>query len=112
MDALFFFVLWGAALFLMMRYGCGAHVMGDAGSRSHGSGSDTDQSELRWIAPKKDTDPVCGETVLTQSAKPSVYDGRVFYFCSRECREVFEAAPDLYAGAERNNGGLAEQGHG
>ena len=43
-------------------------------------------------------DPVCGKTVRTDKAKSLVYDGSVFYFCSRECRERFEAAPHLYVG--------------
>lgn len=41
-------------------------------------------------------DPVCGKTVSTETAKPSVHDGHVYYFCSRDCRERFEAAPEQY----------------
>ena len=52
---------------------------------------------LNDLPAKKDTDPVCGKTVTTDRAKPSVYAGNVYYFCSHECREVFEAALDLYA---------------
>ena len=54
--------------------------------------------DLRWIPPAKDVDPICGKTVSTDTAKPSVYDGSVYYFCSRECREIFEAAPEQYIG--------------
>ncbi|MFQ5938213.1 MAG: YHS domain-containing protein [Acidiferrobacterales bacterium] len=32
----------------------------------------------------------------TTSAKSSVYDGLVYYFCSRECRKTFETAPWTY----------------
>ncbi len=32
----------------------------------------------------------------TAEAKPTVQGGNVYYFCSRECREVFEVAPKLY----------------
>ena len=53
---------------------------------------------MRWIPPAKDVDPVCGKTVSTATAKPSVHEGSVYYFCSRECREVFEAAPEQYVG--------------
>lgn len=38
--------------------------------------------------------------MTTDKAKPSVYDGNVYYFCSRECREAFEAAAHLYVGPE------------
>lgn len=97
MEALIYFALWAGAIFLMMRFGCGAHVMGhgNSGDKVHDSHAGGDEVP-RWIPPEKDKDPVCGKTVPTNTAKPSVYDGFVYYFCSRDCREVFEAAPDLY----------------
>lgn len=100
MEALLYFAFWAALIFLMMRFGCGAHVMGHGKSAQHAhrsEGSETGQ-ELRWTAPERDVDPVCGKTVATDSAKPSVFGGTVYYFCSRECRELFEAAPELYVG--------------
>lgn len=42
---------------------------------------------------------MCGKTVTTDKAKPSVYAGNVLYFCSRECREVFEAVREFYVGS-------------
>lgn len=114
METLLYFALWGGAIFLLMRLGCGAHVMGHGQGRAREEGRD-DSSEgaatdLRWVAPRKDTDPVCGKTVATANAKPSVYDGYVYYFCSRECREVFEAAPDIYAPGQ-NHRRARELGH-
>lgn len=103
MDILLYFLFWGAFIFLMMRFGCGAHVMGHrhAGRLSgHRLRNSAPENGLRWIVPETDTDPVCGKTVRTDAAKPSVHDGFVYYFCSRECREAFEAAPDTYAGHE------------
>ena len=100
MEALLYFAVWAGLIFLMMRFGCGAHIMG----HGHGNGQTQNEPgkagnpEVRWVPPNKDTDPVCGKTVTTDKAKPSVYAGNVYYFCSRECREVFEAAPDLYVG--------------
>ena len=98
MEALLYFVFWGALIFLIMRFGCGAHVMGHKhGSGKNRSKADTDSGrDALWVPPVKDIDPVCEKTVSTDAAKPSVHAGRVYYFCSRECREVFEAAPDLY----------------
>lgn len=105
MNALFYFLIWAAIIFLLMRFSCGAHVMGQ-----HGGGeieqSDGDRKargssdNLRWIPPTKDLDPICGKTVSSAGAKPSVYDGSVYYFCSRECREIFEAAPEQYVSAQ------------
>lgn len=100
MDALFYFLLWAAILFLMMRFGCGAHVMGHSHGRTkHDNDSPENQRAtegLEWVPPAEDVDPVCGKTVKTERAKPSVHGGHVFYFCSRDCRERFEAEPEQY----------------
>lgn len=104
MEALLYFAVWAGLIFLMMRFGCGAHIMG------HGKGNRPAQTkpeeagdpEVRWVPPKEDIDPVCGKTVVTGKAKSSVDAGKVYYFCSRECREAFEAAPDLYVGGNTN----------
>lgn len=101
MEALLYFAFWAGLIFLMMRLGCGAHVMGHGHGRQEtgrDQRSDIPSSGLRWVPPAEDTDPVCGKTVSTDRAKPSLHGGTVYYFCSRECREVFEAAPELYAG--------------
>lgn len=113
MESLLYFALWAAAIFLMMRFGCGAHVMG----RGHGGGKTEKEREtghdstLRWVPPEEDLDPVCGETVKTERAKPSVHAGNVYYFCSRECREAFEAAPDLYVGGDGPSPRKLEHSH-
>ena len=60
------------------------------------------QDRLRWIAPAEDSDPVCGKSISTEHAKPGLHDGWVYYFCSQECREIFEAAPASYV-AKRPN---------
>jgi YHS domain-containing protein len=93
---LIYFALWAGLIFLMMRFGCGAHVMG----HGHGQDSRQESERLRWVPPETDVDPVCGKTVHTDKAKSSVHEGSVLYFCSRECRERFEAAPHLYVGAD------------
>ena len=113
MDDLLYFALWGAAIFLMMRFGCGAHMMGHGHGKKRGSQNPErpPAEPLRWVPPDKDTDPVCGKSVMTEQAKPSVYAGNVFYFCSRECREAFEAAPDLYMGDSGPNQSRLEHLH-
>lgn len=108
MEALLYFIIWAGLIFLMIRFGCGAHIMG----HGHG-GHDTQRPDgakgsdgIRWVPPEEDIDPVCGKTVHPDQAKPSVHDGTVYYFCSRECRERFEAAPELYLGAGPQAGPL------
>ncbi len=89
MSGILYFALWAALIFVMMRFGCGAHVMGHGGHRrrhdTHGQ-----------IPPVKATDPVCGMTVETATAKSSARSGHVYYFCSQTCREKFEASPGTY----------------
>jgi len=113
MEALIYFLIWGALIFLMMRFGCGAHLMGGRHGGSKDAGSDGSPIDApRWVAPKKATDPVCGTTVVTANGKSSVFEGNAYFFCSRDCREIFEAAPNLYlGGASRTSKSLLEQPH-
>ncbi len=97
MESLLYFIIWAAAIFVMLRFGCGAHVMGHG--RKHGQTEEspkTESSELRRVPPETDIDPVCGKVVSTNEARATVHAGNVYYLCSRECREVFEIAPELY----------------
>jgi len=114
MEALLYFAFWAALIFLMMRFGCGAHVMGRGRKSQHGHRAEDTESgrELRWIPPETDVDPVCGKTVATDTAKPSVFDGTVYYFCSRECRELFETAPKLYGDGQSAAPRRLEHSHG
>ena len=112
MDGLLQFLLFGGAIFLMMRFGCGAHMSGhgaghnkDNKSGAHGGGCGggakkdaiVSKQENQAGPPKQDTDPVCGNLVSTKKAKTSLHNGLVYFFCSTECREVFEISPNTYA---------------
>lgn len=105
MEGILPLLLWGGLFFLMMRFGCGSHLFGGghgrgkADAHDHGAPGATSakrNQQLVWTAPETDTDPVCGKEVHTAGAKSTVHEGWVYYFCSRECRELFEAAPRLY----------------
>jgi YHS domain-containing protein len=97
MQTLLYFLLWAGLIFLVMRFGCGAHVMGHGhgGPRPQKGGSSAG-GDVRWVPPEKDVDPVCGMTVETAKAKSAVHEGRVYYFCSADCRDKFEATPTSY----------------
>jgi YHS domain-containing protein len=101
MSALLYFALWAGLIFLMMRFGCGAHVMGHghAGRDGHRDGSAAGGS-AHSAPPETDIDPVCRMSVRTDGAKSSVYQGKVYYFCSAEHRDTFEAAPERYVGPQ------------
>ena len=100
MQTLIYFLIWGAFFFLMMRFGCGAHVMGHGQGHRHG-GAKPDAMPLAAGAgpapPATAIDPVCGMTVETAGAGSAVHDGRTHYICSQNCREKFEASPQTYS---------------
>jgi YHS domain-containing protein len=92
-------LIWGGLFFFMMRYGCGAHMMGGHGHGQHGQhgGHGDKDAETR--------DPVCGMAVdLEKSSATSTYRGKIYRFCSRSCRDKFEQAPDKYVGASAQGG--------
>lgn len=100
MESILYLLVWAALFLFMMRFGCGAHVLGHGHTSKNRSSSEIDKADLRWIAPETAIDPVCRTTVHTKAAKSAVHDGHVFYFCSRDCRERFEAAPESYLASE------------
>ena len=104
MESLIYFLLWAGLFLVMMRFGCGAHVMGHG--RRHEAGAPSNGNAI---------DPVCGMTVAPATAKASVHGGRTYYFCSPLCREKFEAEPAKYLArshAPGNAGMTREQSHG
>jgi len=93
-------LLWGGLFFVMMRYGCGAHIAGGHGHGGHG----------KHGASGEERDPVCGMAVDPgKAAGASVHAGETYYFCSTSCRDTFEKAPAKYAAArarsEHQHGG-------
>jgi YHS domain-containing protein len=113
MQSLIYFLLFGALFLIMMRFGCGSHVMGHGhrhgSSSSHGDGASG--RETAPAAPAKAVDPVCKMTVETANAKSSVYAGNIYYFCSQDCREKFEQSPVSYAGTTPRSPANTEQDH-
>jgi YHS domain-containing protein len=91
-----YFVLWAGLFFVMMRYGCGSHIMGHGRHHQEADGGDQHGDSPRWVAPSRAVDPVCGTTVETAGAKSAIQDGQVYYFCSQDCRAKFEADPASY----------------
>lgn len=91
MQGLVYFLLWAGLFFLMMRFGCGAHVMGHGHHRHRDDKSPT--TGVGSAPTAIDIDPVCGMKVETATAKSTVHQGHVYYFCSAKCQETFEASP-------------------
>lgn len=102
MGTLLYFAIFAGLFFLMMRMGCGAHVTGHghgAGEGHGGTPTDAEARQQKWVPPEIDIDPVCRRSVETADAKSSVYDGTVYYFCSVEHRDQFEADPGRFVGS-------------
>lgn len=93
-----YFLLFAGLFFVMMRFGCGAHISGH-GHHHHGEGDDERgmDSNPSNRAPEQVKDPVCGMMVATATAKTAVHAGQTYYFCSSDCRDKFEASPSSYS---------------
>jgi YHS domain-containing protein len=82
MSGLVTFLLFGVLFYVMMRYGCGAHMVhGHGGHEGHG-GHGTNA-----------TDPVCGMDVEPGQGYAAMYHGQEFRFCSKKCLDKFDADP-------------------
>lgn len=87
LKSLTWLAVWGGLFYVMMRYGCGAHMMG-----GHSKHRDTGAA-----AGDGAKDPVCGMPVDPSHAKAAaVHDGRTYFFCSISCREKFEQDPTKF----------------
>lgn len=99
-----------ALAWFLMRRGMGVHgghmggdgaggLLGGMGHGGHGEsrGSEPPQATPGVNAPEAAVDPVGGQAIRTANAVTSVYQGRIYYFASKENRDRFEAAPQDYA---------------
>lgn len=83
MEGLFSLLLFAGLFFLMMRFGCGAHMLhGGHGQHTTASGSDTD--------------PVCGMQVSADCGYAKVHQGILYRFCTKNCLDKFDADPQQY----------------
>lgn len=80
-------------------HGHGGHGYGGGGrgygGHGHGGHDNRDQAAR---GSSEAVDPVTGLSVRPAEALTSVYQGRTYYFASKENRERFEASPQEYAG--------------
>ena len=86
MDGLIGLLIFGLFFFLMMRFGCGAHIM-------HGGHPSDGAHEGRSGSKVPGRDPVCGMDVAADTGYSKSWDGTTYRFCSRDCLDKFEATP-------------------
>jgi YHS domain-containing protein len=96
LSSLLWFGLIAVVFSLMMRGGCGAHVMGHRRGSQHDDRPEPGSARQPTTAAGPAVDPVCGMQVDPVSSKSSVYRGAVYFFCSAEHRDAFEADPERY----------------
>ena len=87
-GSVLYLIFWAFLFVFMMRFGCGAHVMG----HRHHARQVGSHSDMSFPSNGMACDPVCGMKVPVASAKSCLRDGRPYYFCSQDCREKFEAS--------------------
>lgn len=74
----------------------------DAGKRGWDRRPAANPSMTAGVAPGMVIDPVCGMPVNPSEAPAqSRYQGTTYYFCSRECKQRFDAQPERYVGTEQ-----------
>lgn len=96
MEGLGSLLLFAVFFYLMMRFGCGAHMIhGHGGHSGHGD-ANVPQGDRK--------DPVCGMDVAEGEGYSKMREGRQLRFCSRQCLDKFELSPEQYVtqlGAKR-----------
>lgn len=94
MEGLFSFLLFAVFFFLMMRFGCGAHM-------GHGKHKASDKDDEQ-----KHIDPVCGIKVIVDQGYGKMHQGQLYRFCSRDCLDIFDSDPNKYINLPTQNGGV------
>ena len=92
MGGVFSLLLFAGLFYLLMRFGCGAHMV-HGGHGGH-AGHDGHMSHGDGAAPV--TDPVCGMPVPATQGYSEVHEGTEYRFCSRNCLYKFDAEPAHY----------------
>lgn len=85
MEGLLSFLLFAVFFYLMMRFGCGAHMVHGHGEHGSHGGSGG-----------KHVDPVCGMEVDIDKGYARMYESKPYRFCSRNCLDKFDADPVRY----------------
>jgi YHS domain-containing protein len=84
MEGLSSFLIFAVFFYLMMRFGCGAHMM-------HGHHGHSKKAKADDVF-----DPVCGMKIGEEEGYGKLQNGVLFRFCSRKCLDEFEADPEKY----------------
>lgn len=92
MEGLGSWILFIVLFYMMMRFGCGAHML--HGHGTHGD-SDHDRGNSKGTT-HRFIDPVCGKQVESSEGYGKMYQGMPYRFCSRDCLDRFDADASRY----------------
>jgi YHS domain-containing protein len=92
MYRLLSFLLFAVFFYLMMRFGCGAHMVHGGHDHKHGPKS----VQGHGMGGNSVNDPVCGMAVEPGQGYSKHAQGQELRFCSRQCLDKFEAEPQRY----------------
>lgn len=96
MEGLVTFLIFAGLFYVMMRFGCGAHMTKD----SHRGGQQETEN-------KGNVDPVCGIDVGVYQGYGMMHNEALYRFCSRKCLDKFEFEPEKFIQAQALKGELS-----
>lgn len=88
MAGLFSLLFFALFFYLMMRFGCGAHM-------AHGNHGPEDQNH-NSVSNQTFFDPVCGTEVKEDEGYGMLYHGKLYRFCKKEHLDAFDQNPQKY----------------
>ena len=92
MGGLFSLLFFALFFYLMMRFGCGAHIThGNHGSKEH----DHEKMDNQIFI-----DPICGSKVKDEEGYGMLHDGKLYRFCSKEHLDEFDQNPSKFINNE------------
>ncbi|NOY84984.1 hypothetical protein MNBD_NITROSPIRAE01-497 [hydrothermal vent metagenome] len=95
MEGLGSFLLFAAFFYFMMRFGCGAHMV-NGGHDKHGKKDEKHEHTNTQKEDGKQTDPVCGMSVESDSGYGKMHKNQLYRFCSKKCLDQFDADPEPF----------------
>ena len=98
MTGILWLLIWGLLFYVMMRWGCGAHMMHGGHTVNSGHGGTEQGGHIGHSSTPTGADPVCGMEVNAGTGYSRAYADREYRFCSRRCLDEFDADPDRYSG--------------
>jgi len=95
MEGLGSFLLFAVLFFIMMRFGCGAHMV-HGGHGGHGKKDEGHDHTKMTSDAAQAIDPVCGMPVDDDSGYGKMHNNQLYRFCSKKCLNQFDADPKRY----------------